>query len=73
MKKYFPFLSVVAIINISCVKNGYVELQDKKIEDMNSKIDRLEEKIEKLEDSDYQFYKEEKVKVDSAEIKLKKK
>lgn len=71
MKKYLPFLSVLSIVNISCVKNGYVELQDKKIEDMNGKIDRLEEKIEKLEDSDYKFYKEEKVKADSIIPKCK--
>ena len=41
------FLIVVLILNVSCMKNGYVELQDKKIEVLEKKIDDLEKKLMK--------------------------
>ena len=46
----FIILLCLSFILSSCVKNGYVELQDKKIDDLNEKVKDLEIKIEKLEE-----------------------
>lgn len=46
----FIILLCLSFILSSCMKNGYVELQDKKIDDLNEKVKDLEIKIEKLEE-----------------------